>query len=108
MFLWSKREDRVAIVQLNAELRHAQLEMVSAKCATDRLRLRFSAEDVARYGERDLLQKAVALATTLHDYYSAIARQASKAISIAQPSSQEEKVLEAIDRVRQYLKNPRN
>ncbi len=110
MFLWSKRDDRVAIVQLNAELRHAQLEMLSAKCATDRLRLRFSAEDVARYGERDLLQKAVASATALHDYYSAIARQVSDANSSAQPrafSLQDEKVLAAIDHVRQYLQEQR-
>ena len=110
MFSWSKRDDRVAIVQMNAELRHAQLEMLSAECATDRLRLRFSAEDVACYGERDVLRKAVASATALHDYYSYIARQVSDPSSMApRPacSLEEEKVAEAIDCVRQYLQGRR-
>jgi hypothetical protein len=110
MLSWSKSDDRVAIVQMNAELRHAQLEMLSAECATDRLRLRFSAEDVACYGERDILRKAVVSATALHDYYGAIARQVSDPNSIAPPrapSLQEEKVVAAIDRVRQYLHDQR-
>jgi hypothetical protein len=112
MFSWSNRDDRVAIVQMNAELRHAQLEMLSAECATDRLRLRFSPEDVARYGERDIVRKVVKSATALHDYYGAIARRLSDPNSIAPPraalfqrasSFQEEKVLAAIDGLRQYL-----
>lgn len=110
MFSWNNRDDRVAVVQMNAELRRAQLEMLSAECATGRLRLRFSAEDVVRYGERDILRKAVASATALHDYYGAIARQVSDLNSIAPPRAslfQEEKVLAAIDQVRQYLQDRR-
>jgi hypothetical protein len=110
MFSWSKNEDRVAIVQMNAELRHAQLELLSAECATDRLRLRFSAEDVASYGQRDVLRKATASATALHDYYSHIAQQLSDSNSIAlQRSSSfaEEKVVAAIDAVCQYLRDQR-
>lgn len=110
MFSWSKSEDRVAIAQMNAELRHAQIEMLSAECATDRLRLRFSAEDVACYGERDVLRKAVASATALHDYYSYIARQVSDPNSIAPSrasSLEEENVVAAIGRVRQYLHDQR-
>jgi len=110
MFSWNKRDDRVAVVQMNAELRRAQLEMLSAECATGRLRLRFSAEDVVRYGERDILRRAVASATALHDYYGAIARQVSDLNSIAPPRAslfQEDKVLAAIDQVRQYLQDRR-
>ncbi len=51
MFSWDNPEDRVAVVQMNAELRHARLELLSAECATHQLRLRFSIEDLARYGE---------------------------------------------------------
>jgi hypothetical protein len=110
MFLWSKNEDRVAIVQMNAELRHAQLEMLSAECATNRLRLRFSLEDLASFGQRDLLRKAMASATALHDYYGSIARQVSNLNSPAAPRTsflQEEKVVAAIDCVRQYLEDQR-
>ena len=35
MYLWNDPDDRVAIAQLNAELRHAQLDLLSAQCATD-------------------------------------------------------------------------
>ncbi len=72
MFSWEDTHDRVAIVQLNAELRHAQLELLSAQCATDRLRLRYSCEDVASFAERHLLQKAIRAASTLNEYYSSL------------------------------------
>jgi len=108
MLSWNKSEDRVAIIQMNAELRNAQLELLSAECAKDRLRIRFSAEDIACYGERDVLRKAVASATALKDYYSSIAQQVSDPTSIASPRASafpEEKVAAAIDLVRKYLRD---
>jgi len=75
MYSWKDADDRVAIVQMNAELRHAQLDLLSAQCATDRLRLRFSVEDLARYGERDVLRKAIGTAVALSDYYLSIQNQ---------------------------------
>jgi hypothetical protein len=110
MFSWSKNEDRVAIVQMNAELRHAQLELLSAECATDRLRLRFSAEDVASYGQRDVLLKAMASASALHDYYNHVSRQVSDSNFVALkrlPSLGEEKMASAIEGICQYLGDQR-
>jgi hypothetical protein len=72
MFSWDDPDDRVAIVQMNAELRHAQLELLSAECATQQLRLRFSTQDIARHGERDVLRKAIAGANALYHYYSSV------------------------------------
>ena len=72
MLSWDKNEDRVAIMQLNAELRHAQLELLSAECAANQLRLRFSIDDIARYAQKDTLRKAVDTASTLHEYYASI------------------------------------
>jgi hypothetical protein len=110
MFLWSESDDRVAIVKMNAELRHAQLELLSAECATDRLRLRFSPENLARFAERDILRKAVASATALKDYYSHIAWQASEAVTGASPRPSfipEEKIIAGIDAMREYLQERR-
>ena len=89
MFSGSKDDERAAIVQMNTELLNAQLELLSAQVATDRLRLRFSAEDLARYGQSDVLRKAAASAAALHNYYDGIARQVSDPNPIAppQPSS---------------------
>ncbi|MGD0508544.1 MAG: hypothetical protein ABSA27_12150 [Terriglobales bacterium] len=94
---------------MNAELRHAQVELLSAECAADRLRLRFSPDDVARFGERDVLRKAVASATALKEYFSNVARPISDPDSIAPPprasSFQErKKVVAAIEGVRQCFR----
>jgi len=71
----SSREDlpnHLLVVQLNADLRSAQIDLLSAQCATDRLRLRFSPQDMTRYGDRELLRKATNSAIALHDFYQAI------------------------------------
>jgi hypothetical protein len=48
MCFTENQEDRISIVQMNSELRHAELESLSAHCATHKLRLGFSTETVAR------------------------------------------------------------
>jgi len=75
MFSWENPDDRVAIVQMNSDLRHAQLELLSAQCATHQLRLRFSTEDIARFGQQDVLRKAIAAASGLREYYGSIEKQ---------------------------------
>jgi hypothetical protein len=72
MSLGDENAPHLMIVQLNADLRSAQLDLLSAQCATDRLRLRFSPEHLARHGDRDLLRKAFSSATALHDFYRSI------------------------------------
>ena len=75
MYSWDDPDDRVAIAQMNAELRHAQLDLLGARCSTDRLRLRFSVENLAQHAERDLLRKAIGHAVALSDYYLSIQKE---------------------------------
>jgi hypothetical protein len=99
--------DRVALVQMNAELRHAQLEMLSAQCATDRLRLRFSTEQLARHAQRDILRKAWLAASSLFEYYSSIVKQLpERDIRDISPnlSLSEAKLLDSSERVGRYLR----
>ena len=110
MFSWEKSGDRVAIVQMNAELRHAQLELLSAQCVTDRLRLRFTTEDIALHGQRDVLRKALSSARALHDYYNLIARNvpdAERLESQGEPVVTEERVASHADRLSRYLHEQR-
>lgn len=110
MSSWSKSDDRVVVAQLNAELRNAQLELLSAECATDRLRLRYSAELVVRHGQRDVLRKAVASAAALHEYYGDVARHVADPSFVLAPRPfvvAEEKLTPAMGRVCQYLKDQR-
>jgi hypothetical protein len=108
MLSWSKSDDRVAIAQMNSELRNAQLELLSAECATDRLRLRFSAEEVARYGHQDVVRKAVASAAALHEYYGNIVRHlGNQGRMYPVRPLPEGKVEIAIELLRQYLEDQR-
>jgi hypothetical protein len=110
MYSWDNPDDRVAIVGLNSELRHAQLELLSAHCATHQLRLRFSAEDLARFGQRDILRKSVQAASALSEYYSSIEKKipAAETAAAPLPAPSEQLVLEYIDRVSSYLREQRD
>jgi len=110
MFSWEDPDDRVAIVQMNADLRHAQLELLSAQCATHQLRLRFSTEDLARYGQPEALRKAIGAASGLHDYYASIEKLIPRepAGPHAGATLGEEQVVRATARVLDYLREQRS
>jgi len=102
--------DRAAMMKMNAELRQAQLEMLSAQCATDRLRLRYSIEEIARNGQRDILRKAWASASALFEYYNAIAKQSPDQEAFERPSPallSEAQVKSATERLARYLHEQR-
>src|SRR5208337_668265 len=86
-------------VQLNAELRDAHLELLSAHCATHQLRLRYSTDHLARYGQADILRKSAEAASMLSEFYSAVARQipvtAPAAEALPQPSA--EQIAQAVE-----------
>jgi len=109
MYSWENPDDRVAIVHMNSELRHAQLELLSAHCAAHQLRLRFSIDDLARFGQRDVLRKSVEAATALSEYYTSIESKIPKGEDRAQPvpALTEERILEAVDRLASYLREQR-
>lgn len=65
--------------QLNAELRNAHLELLSAHCATHQLRLRYSVDQLARFGQADVLRKSAEAAGALNEFYSSIAKQIPQA-----------------------------
>jgi hypothetical protein len=111
MFSWEDPDDRVAIVQMNAELRHARLELLSAECATHQLRLRFSTQDLARYAEQDLLLKAIHSAAALNDFYASIERQIPTVGQISQnggPKLNEEQALEISASISAYVREQRD
>jgi hypothetical protein len=111
MFSWEDPDDRVAIVQMNAELRHARLELLSAECATHQLRLRFSTQDLARYAEQDLLRKAIHSAAALNDFYASIERQIPSVGQLAQssgPKLNEEQAVEISASIAAYVREQRD
>jgi hypothetical protein len=104
MYSWDNPDDRVAIVNMNSELRHAQLELLSAHCATHQLRLRFSAEDLARFGQRDILRKSLQTASALNEYYSSLENKIPRVQADFDGAQVgEELILEFSRRVASYL-----
>jgi hypothetical protein len=105
MFSWDNPGDRVAIAQMNSELQHAQLELLSAHCATHQLRLRFTLDDLASFGRRDILRKSVEAAASLNEYYSSIQKKIPQAEAAANSTSlSEEQIGQAVTSLSTYLR----
>jgi hypothetical protein len=60
-------------------LRAAKIELLSAQCATDRLRLQYSIDDIVSFGERHALKGAIASAGALCRFFSSIENQLKQA-----------------------------
>lgn len=68
----SGSKKQLDVSRLNADLSAASVELLSAHCATDRLRLRYSLHDIASFAERRVLQKAFGSAEALYRFFSQI------------------------------------
>ncbi len=62
----------VDVVRLKADLSAASIEMLSAHCAADRIRLQYSPQEIVTFGERTALKRAIASAKALHNFFSQI------------------------------------
>lgn len=90
MYSYDNPDERVSVLQLNSELQHAQLELLSAHCATHQLRLHYSAEDLVRFGRPDVLRKSAEVASALHEFYANVEKKISQTLSVSdlsQPTS---------------------
>ena len=63
------------ITRLMADLAGAKVELLSAQCATDRIRMRYSATDIATFGEPQTLQRLIASAVSVHDFFCQVRAQ---------------------------------
>jgi hypothetical protein len=66
---------QAGIARLTSDLRTAKIELLSAQCATDRLRLQYSMEDIVSFGERQLLKGAIASAVALCNFFTSLETQ---------------------------------
>jgi hypothetical protein len=66
----TRRQAHVA--RLISDLRAAKVELLSAQCAADRLRLQYSMQDIVCFGERQTLKRAIASVDALHRFFSQV------------------------------------
>jgi hypothetical protein len=66
---------QAGIARLISDLRAAKVELLSAQCATDRLRLQYSVADIVSFGEHQTLKGAIASAGALCRFFASIEDQ---------------------------------
>jgi hypothetical protein len=79
-------QKQAGIARLTSDLRAAKIELLSAQCATDRLRLQYSVADLVSFGERRALKSAIASADALCRFFSSV----EQALKQADPQAQEQ------------------
>jgi hypothetical protein len=67
------------IARLISDLRAAKVELLSAQCAADRLRMQYSLADIVSYGERHALKGAIASAGALCRFFASVEEQMKQA-----------------------------
>lgn len=68
-------ERQADIARLNADLRVAKVELLSAECAADRIRLQYRLQDIASFGERRTLERTIVSVRSWYRFFSQIEAQ---------------------------------
>jgi len=63
---------QIDVTRLRADLAAASVELLSAQCAADRVRLQYSPQDIVAFGEAKALKRAIAAVESLHSFFSQI------------------------------------
>lgn len=58
------------VPRLMAELTALKVELLSAQCAMDRVRLQYSPHDIVMFADRQALKRVIASSEALHDFCS--------------------------------------
>ena len=101
-------DDPTPVSQLNSDLEHAQLELLSARYAVHQLRLQYSSDDLANFGARDVLRQSAQAATALHEFYASIESKipSTKLGPALEPSPAQ--IAQAVTWISSYLQDERD
>jgi hypothetical protein len=68
----SGSKKQIDLARLKADLAAASVEVLSAHCATDRVRLQYSQQDIVTFADSAALHKAIASAGAVYRFFSQI------------------------------------
>ena len=71
----SGSKKQIDVERLRAEIAAAGVEVLSAHCAADRVRLKYSPQEIVMFGERSTLKKAIASSEALYRFFALIEAQ---------------------------------
>jgi len=60
---------QIDVNRLRADVSAAAVELLSAHCAADRVRLQYSSQEIATYGDHQALKRAIASVEALHRFF---------------------------------------
>ena len=63
---------QIDVTRLKADVAAAGVEILSAHCAADRIRLNYSPEDIVTFGERCTLKNAITSSHALYRFFCQI------------------------------------
>jgi hypothetical protein len=69
---------QIDIARLKADLAAASVELLSAHCAADRVRLQYSVQDIVTFADRRGLRRAISSAEALHTFFSQLGAEISR------------------------------
>ena len=107
MYPYEDSEYPGCALELNTELQQAQLELLSAHCATHQLRLHYSSDDLARFGRRDVLRKSAQAASELSEFYAAIEKRIPQGRVVEPAPPSPEQIEQAVQWLVEYLEEQR-
>jgi hypothetical protein len=68
----SDSKKQIDVARLKADVAAAGVEILSAHCAADRVRLQYAPEDIVAFGERSTLKKAITSSHALCRFFALI------------------------------------
>lgn len=63
---------QIDVNRLRADVSAAAVELLSAHCAADRVRLQYSSQEIAAHGDHQALKRAIASVEALHRFFSQV------------------------------------
>jgi hypothetical protein len=71
----SGSKKQVDVARLNADITAASVELLSAHCAADRVRLQYSSKDVASFADPKALKRAITSSEAVYRFFAEVAAQ---------------------------------
>jgi hypothetical protein len=63
---------RIETFKLDGDLRDAYVELLSAQCAVERLKMRYSANEMASSGSKFMVARSISAAGVICEYFSSV------------------------------------
>jgi hypothetical protein len=66
---------KIDVARLKADVAAAGVEILSAHCAADRVRLQYSPEDIVAFADRSILKRAITSSQALYRFFTLLEAQ---------------------------------